>query len=88
MSRAQCLSGFYPHFCAHQRPEFLHLYVCVSPNVCQTAKLVILLPQSRDGRLWAAAQADAASTKPCSPFRSQGPTELQSGLTAPCLCPV
>ncbi|TNN84095.1 hypothetical protein EYF80_005701 [Liparis tanakae] len=48
---------------------------------------VIALPQSRDGRLWASAKASAASTKLCSVFRSQGPSELQSGLSAPCLCP-
>ncbi len=61
----------------------------ISPSVVpRRYALVIPLPQSRDGRLWAPAKASAASTKLCSVFRSQGPLELQPGLSAPCLCPV
>lgn len=79
--------------------DFPFMYVCVFlwmflrqpislivvPRRCT---LVIPLPQSRDGRLWASAKASVASTKLCSVFHSQGPLELHPGLSAPCLCPV
>lgn len=60
------------------------MYVCVFlwiflrqpifPSVVpQLYALVIPLPQSRDGRLWAPAKASVASTKLHGVFRSQGP---------------
>lgn len=99
-----CLSDVHAHlyvlyYCTR---HLFHVRVCVcsfvvwmflrqpiSPSVVPWRYArVIPLPQSRDGRLWAPAKASAASTKLRSVFRSQGPSQLQPGLSAPCLCPV